>query len=1029
VAISPPRVCDLGTLSVGDAAHGAVADAAKLGFTHILLADGADPDIVKPLLDAAKRHALHVLVSLDLFEFPLRHPWVEARPDLFAVRREAGPGRTVDPRHIEPADGRAYARVGEDKATFIAWWSQLLEERIGQGTAGFVLRHPDRLPAKDWCGLLTDVRKATPDTLFVADTIGVGRRELAALAGSSFDHCLSSLPWWDMRAPWLIEEYEVAARVAPVLACIGAAGKLPPATGRARRALLALAALTGSGVVAPAHFARDADEAEGDLETAVMAMNALVASEPIVAAPGALQTLSGLGAPIDVLLRAGDADMRTAQQALVALINPDVHAAAALGDDVVSATLGDWQLASTPTLAGGTGDRLAPGEVRLFRAERRKPVLALFHNANAAAAQPRIVIEAISPDGEAFAVKRVVGDAVTVEADIFTDGHPLIAAELLFHAEDEQAWQRTPMRLVVNDRWAATLPLRRVGRHRFMIEAWLDQYGGFARDLGKKRDAGRDITIDLQEGVAAIDAAAARTTCALQAPLAAIKSAFAALDDDAKTATLLAPETIEAMRRADIRAFRAQSAVHAIDADRIGARFASWYELFPRSQTNDPSRHGTFADVVARLPAIRAMGFDVLYLPPIHPIGKTNRKGRNNTLTPAADDPGSVYAIGSPDGGHDTVHPQLGTLDEFRALISAAHAHGLEMALDFAVQCSPDHPWLRQHPGWFDWRADGSIKYAENPPKLYEDIVNVDFYAPDAVPNLWLALRDIVLFWAGQGVRIFRVDNPHTKPFAFWQWLIADVRAANPDILFLAEAFTRPKIMYRLARLGFTQSYTYFTWRNTKQELTEYMRELAAPPVSDFFRPHFFANTPDINPVFLQGSGRAGFLIRAALAATLSGLWGIYSGFELCEAAALPGREEYDDSEKYAVKPRDWNAPGNIIAEIAQLNAIRKSEPALQTHLGITFHNAANPNILYFAKHAPGDAGRILVAINLDPHNAQGADIEIPLWEWSLPDSGALAAEDLLSGARFVWHGKMQHIHLAPDAPYRIWRISPAAEI
>jgi starch synthase (maltosyl-transferring) len=350
----------------------------------------------------------------------------------------------------------------------------------------------------------------------------------------------------------------------------------------------------------------------------------------------------------------------------------------------------------------------------------------------------------------------------------------------------------------------------------------------------------------------------------------------------------------------------------------------------------------------------------------------------------------------------------------------------MEIALDFAIQCSPDHPWLKEHPGWFDWRPDGTIKYAENPPKRYEDIVNVDFYAKDAIPDLWLALRSIVLFWIDQGVRIFRVDNPHTKPFAFWHWLLSDLRKLHPDVVFLSEAFTRPKLMYHLAKLGFSQSYTYFTWRNSKPELTEYINELNSPPVAWFFRPNFFVNTPDINPYYLQTSGRAGFVIRAALAATLSGSWGMYSGFEFCEAEPLPGREEYRDSEKYELKFRDWNAPGSISREIATLNRIRRSEPALQTHLGTSFYNAFNDNILYFGRHSGRSSDRILVAISLNPHGPEGADFEIPLWEWGLPDSGALLAHDLLRGGSFVWHGKMQQMWLTPNAPFSIWRVSPA---
>jgi len=429
--------------------------------------------------------------------------------------------------------------------------------------------------------------------------------------------------------------------------------------------------------------------------------------------------------------------------------------------------------------------------------------------------------------------------------------------------------------------------------------------------------------------------------------------------------------------------------------------------------------------VIARLPDIRRMGFDVLYFPPIHPIGRKNRKGRNNSLTPAPDDPGSPYAIGSDEGGHDAIHPELGTLQDFRRLVAAARDNELEIALDFAIQCSPDHPWLRDHPDWFSWRPDGSIKYAENPPKKYQDIVNVDFYGADAT-GLWAALRDVVLFWAGEGVRIFRVDNPHTKPLPFWQWMISEVRGRYPDTIFLSEAFTRPKMMYRLAKVGFSQSYTYFTWRNTKQEFIDYLTELTTTEVKEFFRPHFFVNTPDINPYFLQTSGRPGFLIRAALAATLSGLWGVYSGFELCEAAALPGREEYLDSEKYEIRVRDQHAPGNIVAEISALNRIRRVHPALQSHLGVKFYNAFNDQILLYGKMGPGGGDMILVAVSLDPHNVQAATFELPLWEWKLPDHGSLQIEDLMRGGSSVWTGKLQHMRLDPaELPFAIWRVAP----
>ncbi len=420
------------------------------------------------------------------------------------------------------------------------------------------------------------------------------------------------------------------------------------------------------------------------------------------------------------------------------------------------------------------------------------------------------------------------------------------------------------------------------------------------------------------------------------------------------------------------------------------------------------------------------MGFDTLYFPPIHPIGRVNRKGRNNSLKAQADEPGSPYAIGAAEGGHDAIHPELGTLEDFRRLRDAARAHGLELALDFAIQCAPDHPWLKEHPDWFSWRPDGSLRYAENPPKKYEDIVNVDFYADAAIPDLWMALRDVVIFWRKEGVRSFRVDNPHTKPFSFWEWLIKDVQARFPDTIFLSEAFTQPKIMNHLAKIGFTQSYTYFTWRTAKAELQAYLIELTQGPPRDFFRPHFFVNTPDINPFFLQRSGRAGFLIRAALATTLSGLWGMYSGFELCEAAPIPGREEYLDSEKYQLRQRDFSQPGNIIREITQLNQLRRENPALHSHLGLSFHNAFNDQVIYFSKTTPGRDNVILVAISLDPFHAQDADIEVPLWTWGQPDDAALDVTDLLHHHRFVWTGKRQHIHLEPTTlPYAIWRIRP----
>jgi starch synthase (maltosyl-transferring) len=589
-------------------------------------------------------------------------------------------------------------------------------------------------------------------------------------------------------------------------------------------------------------------------------------------------------------------------------------------------------------------------------------------------------------------------------------------------------WTRHAMRALPNDVWEAQIRFTRLGRHEMRVEAWLDVWGGFVRDLIKKRDAGLDLGLEIREARALIIAAHTRAAPDDAAVLhAALRVLDGAAPQDA-VASLITKTLAEAMEASDDRRFRAASFIQPIEVEREAARFSSWYEMFPRSQTSDRTQHGTFRNVIARLPHIAAMGFDTLYFPPIHPIGARNRKGRNNTLTPDAHDVGSPYAIGSQLGDHRSVHPELGTLEDFRALVAAARASGIEIALDFAIQCAPDHPWLTEHPGWFAWRPDGSMKYAENPPKKYQDIVNVDFYGPDAVPDLWHALRDVVLFWAEQGVRTFRVDNPHTKPLPFWHWMIADVRGRCPDVIFLAEAFTRPKPMAHLAKVGFSQSYTYFTWRDDKAGLIAYMTELTQSGLRDFFRPHFFVNTPDINPLFLQSSGRAGFLIRAALAATLSGLWGMYAGFELCESAALPGREEYLDSEKYELRPRPDRAPGDIVDEITQLNWLRRAEPALQSHLGVTFHTAYNDNIIYYSKQAAGEAGLILVAVSLDPHHAQAADFEVPLWLLGLSDRESVAVHDLLAGATFRWTGKMQRVTLTPDQPYAIWRIAAGDE-
>ncbi|WP_297842458.1 alpha-1,4-glucan--maltose-1-phosphate maltosyltransferase [Pseudomonas sp.] len=639
---------------------------------------------------------------------------------------------------------------------------------------------------------------------------------------------------------------------------------------------------------------------------------------------------------------------------------------------------------------------------------------------------PRIVIEDTMPaiEGGLFAVKAIIGQPVVVTSKVFADGHDKLAVVIMWRATDEDEWHREPMADLGNDSWQGEFTPTSVSRILFRLEAWIDQFASFQYELQKKHIAGVPIELELQEGRIHLAQAMERHEGELKKRLAAVVEQFEQSDPDAQVLLLQSHETTGLMAKAENHAYLSRSVDFPVDVERELAQFASWYELFPRSITDDPARHGTFNDVLGRLPMIRDMGFDVLYFPPIHPIGRAHRKGPNNSLHAGPDDPGSPYAIGSEDGGHDAIHRELGTRVDFRNLIKAAAEHGLEIALDFAIQCSQDHPWLKEHPGWFSWRPDGSIRYAENPPKKYQDIVNVDFYAPDAIPSLWLELRDVVLGWVEEGVKIFRVDNPHTKPLPFWQWMIADIRHEHPEVMFLAEAFTKPAMMARLGKVGYSQSYTYFTWRNSKAELAQYFAELNETPWRDCYRPNFFVNTPDINPGFLHESGRAGFLIRAALATMGSGLWGMYSGFELCESAPVPGKEEYLDSEKYQLRPRDYTAPGNIIAEIAQLNRIRRQNPALQTHLGLKLYNAWNDNILYFGKRSADGSNFILIAVSLDPVNAQEASFELPLWEMGLPDDAATSGEDLMTGHRWTWYGKYQWMRIDPTyQPFGIWRI------
>jgi len=1032
----------------------------KMGFTHVMIT--ADTDFaIDCIASACNENDLGLLLDFDV--------------SLTSLKKIVSPEQYGDvlPDPRMPSGTVHIASIGVGTAALsaseLAYWNNQLEVWITAGASGFCCRALATKPKEFWQSLLVQARNHQETVAFIAWTPGCTPAQINALSGCGFDATVASTAWWDYSSPWLAEEAARLGHIAPAIATVD--DPLHPILRRNQfkeddvyyaRCIRAIntAAASACGTLVPMglEFLSTEITAANVLATLIAARPMLV-KQPILLPP----TLVGPG--VKALLRQPkEGNAKGSDDALLIIINQSTHTTATLSSDLRAACFASrvaqeiiWpETAPMPSSYGAT---LAPGAL-IVLAARQLPAIVCppargKRVVDAACRAPRIAIEEITPavDGGQFPVKRIVGDRVDVEADILMDGHDKLGVLLLWRPADTVGWQEIRMNCLGNDRWHAVLPLLRVGRYRFAIQAWRDAFATYRDELAKKVAAGLDVSLELEEGRLLIKTAAAHAEANGRIAAAATLSTVVALFSTTQSAsgknnrskasaektsqkqliaTVLADETTLAMQEADDRPFAVRSEPElCIDAERIAARFSSWYELFPRSQSGDVQRHGTFADVEKRLPAISDMGFDTLYLPPIHPIGKTNRKGPNNSLAPNETGPGSPYAIGSAAGGHDAVHPELGTLADFRRLSAAARNLGLEIALDFAIQCSPDHPWVKSHPDWFDWRQDGSMPCAENPPKKYEDIVNVNFYALGAIPALWVALRDVVLFWVNEGVRVFRVAHSHSKPLPFWQWIINDIRNRSPDVIFLSEALTRPKVMHRLAKVGFSQSYTYFTWRHTKAEFTDYLTELSTTPLKDYFRPHFFVNTPDINPVFLQKSGRPGFLIRAALATTLSGLWGMYSGFELCEAIPVPDKEDYLDSEKYEVRAWDWQRPGNIIAEITLLNHIRKAHPALQSHLGVHFLEASNPNILCFIKFTPQPPGTvhlgheaIFVAINLDPSAVHGTTFSLPFWRIGLPEHGTLAVEDLVHGNRFTLHGQTHQLQLDPNGlPYAIWRL------
>lgn len=641
---------------------------------------------------------------------------------------------------------------------------------------------------------------------------------------------------------------------------------------------------------------------------------------------------------------------------------------------------------------------------------------------------PSAVIENLQPliDGGRYPIKRVTGEDLVVEADVFKDGHDVVAATLRWRVIGENRWHETAMTYLDNDRWRGGCTFYENAVYEYTVEAWTDIFRGWRSEFTTKFEAGiSSLTSEALEGAALLEAASQRAT------------------EPTDAARLLEfAQNIRAGNNAEINAIAQSAELEILMAtypdrstatqyapppraivDRPRARTAAWYEFFPRSAEGRGDRGSTLRDCLPRIDDAKAMGFEVIYFPPIHPIGHTNRKGRNNSVTSEPGEPGVPYAIGSEAGGHKAIDPSLGTLDDFDWLEAEVRKRGMEIALDFAINCSPDHPYVREHPEWFYKRPDGSIKFAENPPKKYEDIYPLNFRCENW-RELWAEMKSIILFWADHGVRIFRVDNPHTKPLPFWEYLISGVRQEYPDVLFLSEAFTRPKMMKALAKAGFNQSYTYFTWRSSKQELTDYFTELTQTEMREYFRGNLWPNTPDILPFLLQTGGRPAFMIRVTLAATLSSLYGIYSGFELCENAALPEREEYSDSEKYQWKERDWDAPGNIKEWITRLNQIRRENRALQFYDNLRFYRADNDAILFYGKMTPARDNIILVVLNLDPHRKQNSYIDVPINDFGSLEGEAYQVHDLLSDARYVWHGRRNYVELDPEIqPAHIFRL------
>ena len=1023
---------------------------------------------------AAASHGLRVIMDLVVNHTAKDSDLVLEHPEWFARDRDGelmSPGATdpADPSHRTVWGDLAEIDYGQPHCDqIVTYFEALVRHYAGLGFGGFRCDAAYKVPAAVWRRLIGAGKEASPDILFCAENLGAPTEDVLALRTAGFDYLFNSVKWWDFQSPWLLDQYELYRRIAPSIGfpeshdterlateLLGAGFPESEIEPRYRQAY-AFAAVFSTGVMTPVGYeygwsrrlevvAKGNPETEPprfDLSAFIAEINRIKRATPALNEEGPQRRLTPADDPLVVLMRQ---TKNGADRALI-LLNTDGGQPREIDCGALAAMAGLGHLGDRLLLTEiwpEQGDRapgarlaVAPLEVRLLRAVIRPARAIAIASCPAVGREAghhptwnpeaRIVIENVSPEIDCgrYPAKRIVGEPVEVEADMFRDGHDTIAAVLKYACEDD-AWQEAPFEFFDNDRWVARFTTDRIGRWRYTIEAWTDRFESWRDDFVKKQDAGQALDLEVVEGRVLI-AAAARLAAASNDKKALRRTLadFDAGDTTTRAALLLSPELRRLMARTEDRSdsVRYPREVEII-VERAEARCAAWYEMFPRSQGSDPERSATFDDCIERLAEIAVLGFDVVYLVPIHPIGRVNRKGRDNDVTAEPGAPGSPYAIGSAEGGHRAVNPELGTLADFRRFVAAAAGLGIEVALDFAIQCAPDHPWVQQHKRWFRFRPDGSIKYAENPPKKYEDIVNVDFYNPDR-EGLWDELRDTVLFWVDQGVRIFRVDNPHTKPLPFWEWMIREVKGHCPQAIFLAEAFTRPKMMRALAKAGFTQSYTYFTWRNTKGELTEYLTELTQGPGKDYFRPNFFTNTPDILPVFLQEGGRPAFRIRLALAATLSPTYGIYNGFELCESTPIPGREEYLHSEKYQYKVWDWDRPGHIKDDIAILNHFRRANPALQELTNLRFIESTDPNILAYFKATADRSNVVIVAVNLDPHGVHAGDIVLPLYDFGLSQEAEFEMSEAFSGMSSTWRGARHYVHLDPHTnPILLFRM------